>query len=185
MEFKKVILVLVLFSGILGCECFNAGTEWNIKDFAISIVDNQNLSPVNGVIEGDSAQLIIIFEAEFVEATTNPLKGLINSAYATSCEEPGDDGLKDEIASFIVTSNSDFNGIEPGGSLNEKLAVYGRKPLEQWISSSASWMFSYDRMVELIFIEKPEASSTHIFTVKIEMESGKIIEQNTDEIQWN
>lgn len=185
MRFKKYILVLVLFSGILGCECFNAGTEWDIEGFSVSIFDKHGNNPTNGIIEGDSIRILITFEAEFVEFNSKPFRGLMNSAYATSCEEPGDDGLKNEIESFIVTSNSDFNEISAGEPLNELLIANSKKTIIDWISNSHSWMFRYDKFGELMFIEKPEISSSHIFTLKFVLESGEIIKQNTDEIQWN
>ena len=186
MKFKKITLVLILFSGIIGCDCFTAGSEWNIDSFNVSIFDKNGNLPLNGIIEGDSIKIQIMFEPEFVEFYSNPFKGLMNSALATSCEEPGDNGLKDKIENFFITSNSEFNEIPIGESLNEFIIVNNRKKsIADWISTSDTWMFRYGNFSELVFIEKPEISSTHIFTLKFVLESGNTIEQSTEEIQWN
>jgi hypothetical protein len=185
MKFKKTLLFLILFTGILGCECFNAGSKWNIDSFNVSIYDKQYKAPVDGVIEGDSVQLEIIFEAEFVDISTNPLSVILSSAYATSCESPGDDGLKDKIKNFVVTSDSDFNGIKFGEPLNGILTNESGESIDDWISNSDSWDYSNFRRIYLMFIEKPEPLSSHIFTIKFIMESGNTIEQKTEEIQWN
>ena len=60
-----------------------------------------------------------------------------------------------------------------------------KKSIADWISTSDTWMFRYGNFSELVFIEKPEISSTHIFTLKFVLESGNTIEQSTEEIQWN
>ena len=185
LNFKKLFLVLILFCGIVGCECFNAGTEWNIDSFTVSISDKNDNPPLNGIIEGDSIKLQLMFEAEFVEINSNPFKGLMSSALATSCEEPGDDGLNDKIANFLISSNAEFNEIPIGESLNDRVVVNGNKSITDWISTSNSWVFRHREFADLIFIEKPERSSNHTFTLRFILESGEIIEQKTDVIQWN
>ena len=185
MKFKKIVLFLILFSGIIGCQCFTSGSAWNIEGFTFEILDKEGNIPVNGTIEGDSVKLLITFEADFVGNITNPLSGFMNSAYALTCEEPGDYGLENNIESLIVTSNSKFNDIPAGESLNNILQVNGSKSIEEWISKSKSWMFRYDNLGHLVLTDKPETSSVHIFTLEIEMESGVTIKQETKEVQWD
>lgn len=185
MSIKKIFSLLILFSGVLACECFNAGSEWNIDSFDILTLDKQDNFPSNGIIEGDSVKLLLTFEAEFVEFISNPLSGLMNSAHATSCEQAGDEGLNDKVADFIITSNSDFNEIQSGTPLNDVLIVNGKKSITEWILNSDFWQFRYDSSVELLFKERPEISSVHVFNLKFIMESGKTVEQNTGELQWD
>jgi hypothetical protein len=182
---KKFIAFLILFSGILGCECFYGGTEWNVARFHSDIRDKMGNPPSHGIIEGDSVKLFITFEAEFVEHIPNPFQAFMNSAYATSCTYPGDDGIQDKIISFVVTSNSDFNTIEAGKPLNELLLVNRKKSIEDWIAGCDSWMFRHEPPAELLFIEKPTIPGKHVFTLKLETVSGEIFEEITEEIQWN
>ena len=184
MKIKKVILFLVLYTGIIGCGCLNGGTEWNIEDFSVRVIDKNANPPLNGIIEGDSLTLLIQFEAEFVESNSNPLNGLMSSALATTCEEPGDDGLNDKIKNFFLTSTAKFNEIPIGESLTALVSVNGES-ITEWISDSDFWMYNYDSNSGLTFLEKPEASSKHIFTLRFVMESGRTIERSTSEIQWN
>lgn len=184
MELKKTILVFIFFTGIIGCECFNGGTEWNISSFEVDISDKLYNEPSNGIIEGDSVRLLTTFEAEFLSFYSNPLNGLMNSAYATTCEEPGDEGLNDKVKGLIITSNSDFNDIPAGESLNELITV-NRQKIKDWIFRSENWSFRSRRMNEFIFLEQPEIGSNHIFTIQFTMESGKILEQDTEAVQWN
>lgn len=185
MNLKKLALVVILFSGIIGCDCFNGGTEWNINDFSVLALDKNDNLPVNGIIEGDSIRLQITFEAEFLAVNSNPFTGFMSSALATSCPDPGDDGLNDKIKSFSVSSNAPFNAVPAGASLNELIIANRRESIADWLADSDSWSFQFHWFSELTFIEKPEAASKHIFTLKFVLESGKIIEQTTDEIQWN
>ncbi len=183
MKIKKVILFLVLFTGIIGCGCLNGGTEWNIEDFSVTVVDKNGTPPVNGIVEGDSLRLRMAFEAAFVEINSNPFNGLMSSALATTCEEPGDHGLDDEVKNFFLTSNAKFNEIPIGESLLGLVSVGGESILE-WISDSDFWVYR-EIPPTILFLEKPEAASKHIFTIKFVMESGRTIERSTSEIQWN
>jgi len=185
MNIKKLVLVSLLFSGILGCGCFNDGSEWNIESFTVSIFDKNGMQPTDGVIEGDSIVLEVFFEPEYVEFNANPLSGLMSSAIATTCEEPGDDGLNITVNSFLITSNADFNETPAGESLNEFIIVNGNLSLEEWIEISHRWGYQNYGRSGLTFIEKPGDSSSHIFILQFVMESGEIIEQKTEEIQWN
>lgn len=185
MSVKKISLLIVLFSGILGCECFSGGSKWNIDSFEVSISDKNYGPPVDGMLSGDSIGMTISFEAEFVALNVNPFSGLMTSAYATSCEEPGDRGLEDKITSFTVTSSSAFNDIPNGESLNEFLALSGGSSISDWIDNSDGWNFNRSRWVDFVFTEKPEPTSIHRFTLRFALESGTIVEQTTEEIQWN
>ncbi len=185
MKVKEAILFLLLFSGLLGCECFDAGTEWNIDGFELSILDKNDNYPFNGMVEGDSVKLTITFAAEFVDLYTNPFRELQYSAFATSCAKPGDDGLNDDIEHFKLYSSADFNSIPAGEPLNELLLVNGRKSIVEWLESSKNWAFRFHNFSELVFTERPEVASTHMFTIQVILRSGETMERSTDEIQWN
>ena len=136
MKFKKLFLFFLLFTGIIGCGCFNAPEEWNIENFEAFVVDKNNQSPVNGIIEGDSLTLEIFFEATFVETFQNPLHGLLNAAWALSCEDPGHLGLEDKVEQFIITSNTEFNEVPIGDPLNEFILTRRNQLISEWISES-------------------------------------------------
>ncbi len=186
MNMKKTILLIVLVSGFIGCECFNAGTQWNIKTIELILKDKNRTVIENGIVQGDSLMIEILFSADFVlEKDRNFQIGIIPTANATSCESPGDYGLQDVVKKIEITSNSDFNTIERGNSLNEIIEVNGYKKVDEWAAISNSWEFNAMHFNYFLFKDRPMIGSSHIFKVKIELESGRIIEQETEQIKWN
>lgn len=182
---KKLIIFCLIFSGCFGCLCSDISPKWNIDDFDISIYDLNYNSPTNGIIEGDSIQLRINFSPEFVESGFYNSFSLINSTYATKCQAPGYEGLQDQIINFTTTSNSIFNEFEADESLNSIIRVQGELTIDEWISDSENWNYDVINQADLTITEKPLTSQTHEFKIKIEFESGKILESKSEEIQWN
>lgn len=182
---KKLLVLFVLLSGILGCGwCDGIKLEWNIVDFEVRVFDKTNYMPSNGMIEGDSVKLVLDFSAEFVESGFVNEFSLITSAYAFQCPFPGEDGLKDAIRSFSVSSNADFNSIKAGESLNAICKVYGLVSIDEWISYSEDWFHSSYSQAQLVLMEVPESNVKHTFLIEIEFESGRTVQGTAEEIQW-
>lgn len=179
---KKLIAFLILFNGCSGC-CDESGSQWNVNDFNVSIADSFNSPPVDGIIEGDSAQIIITFSPEFVESYSKFSIQLINSAYALSCDDPGSYGLQDRIDEFKITSNMNFNEFDAGESLNDIIRV-NNLPITDWLGKSHTWQFYGVETTNLWITQKPSSPVDRKFLIEIKFASGNTISRETDEILW-
>ncbi len=189
MIMKKLFLIF-LFSGILGCFCRDIPEHWNMEDFEIEVFEKDERLPSENIIKMDSAFMRIQYTADFVEALPLNSLSLINSAYGFSCPDDGFLGLNDQVISLNFTSNADFNEIKAGESLNNIIF------LDRFIFSNS--ITSVDKIIEIlnetdpfnskfvrfVITEKPESNSKHRFKIRFEFKSGKILEKETEEFQW-
>lgn len=182
---KKTLLLLVLFSGILGCECWYPDEHWKIDELNITIHDSFGL-PIDGIIQGDSVSINLTPEISYLSSVHNPFNGLMGSVYATSCADPGQGGLKDKLASFSLISSADFNGITAGQPLNDLLKSFENETtLAEFLFRWNTEAFTFWNGGFFIFTARPAVGSTHRFTLQLVFESGEIIERSTEEIRWN
>ncbi|MEM1215190.1 MAG: hypothetical protein AAGJ82_05875 [Bacteroidota bacterium] len=187
MCYKKLMLFLLLTTGMIGCLCPYDDPYWNISSFTMSLTDKSFNAPVNGVITGDSIQLAIQFRAEYVASNAIPIRDFVlGSALASlDCADPGDAGMKDPVTSLTVTSSKIFAGVAAGEPLNDFLFLWRNMMISEWVDKSASWRFSDTRRMPITFTERPTPGSTHTFTVRIETESGTVFENSTEAVRWD
>ncbi len=183
MNIKRILSVIILFVGIFGCECFSPPEEWKILDVEISIHDGEWFATSNGSVAGDSVYLQFRYEEEFVE-NLFPSGVFINQAFATSCADPGHEGLSDPIENLVITSSVDFNNIKKGEPLNDIILVNGEESIEDWIARSEDWEHLWIESHGLLFMEQPTIAQTHVFTATFTMRSGRMVEGETEPVLW-
>ena len=189
---KKKLLTLLLASGCLGffsCLCSDVLPFWKIEDFSIDFQDTQNNNAVDGTIATDTLVIAFTFAPEFVAFQQSPSSLFINSAMAFQCDDPGRDGLKDPISDFKLTSDTNFNGIPPGGAIKNfyfEVSGYGTSfdKLSDWLHTSEEWGYPYNSTSKLFLTEKPLNQSVHTFTVHMTFSSGKILEKELATLDW-
>lgn len=184
---KTIFLFLVLISGILGM-AFNCCSEtpkyWNISSFEVEFLDNQYAPiPSSGPVTSDSLVLRLHFEPEYLsQQFFNPF---INQAYATSCPDPGELGMKDKLIHINLTSNADFNQFPPGISMAPIIRIQNLL-LEDWVAKEQYNIFHLDLYWDLILFQKPNSNSNkHSFTLSLTFESGRTESLELPPIQWD
>ena len=178
---------LLIIDGCVNCNC----PEITLKYFdyrKIEIaVDDKTLDP-NDNLSFQFTLDSIYFLAENNLPCWN--LGLINTAAACSCNEPGDSGWKFPIQQIDIFSNKDFNSSLPANSsLNSIMTVYSSNQTTllveatqeifielQWESSNLS-IFTSQRPDNL--------NEPHIFTIHFTKSNGEIISSQTPPITWN
>ncbi|GJM32806.1 MAG: hypothetical protein DHS20C18_18070 [Saprospiraceae bacterium] len=148
------------------------------------VTNLQGVPADQGVIEGDSILLGVLFSPEFIGSVQGFANPFIPSAYATSCSPDGGLGLKDPLTAFTLTSNEKFNDFEAGTSLNEILSVYGEKTIEEWLADADTWEFEYMSRANIVITEKPVDIAIRKFQIKMIFESGIVLEKESEVIQW-
>ncbi|HEX8329998.1 MAG TPA: hypothetical protein VF629_20850 [Hymenobacter sp.] len=115
------------------------------------------------------------------------------AAYALSCPEGGELGLKEAIASVEVTSTGLFNGIAAGQSLQRFVQCsdeYSTRkfPLAQLADSlnkkESYPMWAY-RTIRLHISPKPADNSAQQFEVRLQLANGQELTQLTPAIIWD
>jgi hypothetical protein len=133
------------------------------------------------------------FEYEFVVAAQGG-SPFVSQAHALQCEEPGGKGLKDKLTAVTLTSNSPFNGVPAGQSLEAFVRCTAGSsrysnldfPLTQLDDSLNAWQSpEFYAPVKLRIGPKPTGGTPQRFTVRIRTSSGQEIEQSAPEIIWD
>ncbi len=181
---KKIIIILTIFFSAC-IRCPDVLPHWNIANFDIRIYDFNYNPPANGLIQGDSLNLIIDYSIVYVESYFSNSFPFVNAAYAWSCDESGREGIKDPIVDVTVTSNADFNQFIAGESLNSIIRTNDGVNIEDWISGSQALDLRFLESNQLIITQKPLIEQVHEFTIRFEFQSGRILESNSEMILWN
>jgi hypothetical protein len=181
--YKKLILLLPLFFGF-GC-CNDIKDYYNIVEFDASIVTTALEPLLVNVIEGDSIVLLAEYEPAFVNVSSFSFGLFMNSAYALSCEDPGQHGIKDKLVDMVVTSDHAFNGIPANESLNEFVAELETGiPIADFAAAFTTRPYSFLSVFHLVITQKP-SQPEHQFTLTMTFESGRTIENQTGRVVWN
>jgi hypothetical protein len=185
---KTTLLCFLLVSGLFGLSfscCGDRPSYWNLTSFQVEVMDfDRTTLPINDTISTDALILALSFGQEFlsdhINLGSNPF---INSAYATSCPDYGELGMKDELVAIDITSSAPFNNYLPESSLVPMLFV-GSQPLQDWIDNK-SYNYSYSDVWHLLLPEKPSASSnTHDFKIRLTFDSGRVEEVQLGALTW-
>jgi hypothetical protein len=121
---------------------------------------------------------------------------LLGTAYAFKCNQcsNGESGLKDKVRNITLTGNQVYRGVAPGGSLNSFFKFAGNDitygisrliPLDSLrfsMNNNGSLVVSPFRLASGL---KPGNAFLHKLNMKLEFESGKIINAPTPDFSWN
>lgn len=179
---KKFLLFLFLYTGFMGC-CGDVKSNWAVSDFSIAVLGEQNQVVENGEIVADSIQLLLDITPSFsmIEGVQNPF---MSSAFATSCESDGHMGMSDRIVAMTLTSAFEFNGKEPGESLNQHVSYESTRGMIDWANDVEDNEFQFSRNTIFFVGDKPDISTQQQFKITMELQSGKIVESETVEFVW-
>lgn len=132
----------------------------------------------NATVKGEDFRLKLEVKFEFVAAVNH---GLFTSSFATSCENEGLDGLKNDIRKVVVTSNKDILDTPAGNDLNinEQILVYQggfyddrknqRISFDEWLDGMNNGTFGR-RLSNWYFEFRPKIESTESVTFKFVFE---------------
>lgn len=181
---KKTTTILFLFIlSMISCECFKS-TQWKMTGFSIDVQNTQAQSIVNNEIAGDSLNLICFFAADFAENVPVQTSFLIPTLMATSCTSSGDGGMFDPVVDVQITTDSTFNDIDSGGSINEIILVNGNKTIPEWLMTTENLSFEFHNRTDFLITQKPESSQNYSFKIRMELESGLVFSDSTQVFIW-
>ena len=196
MNLKKILLLPAGFLAIhllyvSCCKCPDTNEPYiEIGRLEVSASATGNAVVDNGVpTTVDSIRLYYTVYNKCV-AYQNPFANLVSSAYACSCQGCGYEGVKSKIKSITVTSDSAFNGIAAGSSLNNNFKAVNintNNVLEYiTIDSMRNYIntLSYVGNIPIVTGVKPTDFHGHKFTLTIQTEDNKTVKATTKMINW-
>lgn len=182
----RLLLTVFLISGLGGC-CDEHIPYWTISDLSFEVYDETNHVFADSAIYFPATapyRLIIVNEIEFITSVGPSISDLfIQQALAFQCPDPGEDGMKDSIVSIELTSNHTFNGIPAGQSLNDQIRIENTLTVDEFLQFTGSLHPLFGRAINITFTERP-VNSTHQFTIRLGLESGKTFTARTVEVTW-
>jgi hypothetical protein len=169
-----------------GC-CDDHIPFWNIRGIRFEVYDVANHMFADSAIyiPADAPyRFILVNDLQFVAYNEMSLSDLfIQQALAWSCPEPGEDGMKDSIVAIELTSNHPFNGIPAGQSLTDQILIWNTMTVGEFLQFTGSLQPVFGREIDITFTERP-VNAIHKFTIRVELESGKVFSDETAEITW-
>lgn len=180
---RKPISILVLISllgvflqmlnGCSGCcsDYPNCISINNIKLEALDYADSIVNYPENNTVR--AKDLILRFTINKNVKTcrrSQPALSLMNSAYAFSCGE--DNQYIDSITYFVIYSNIAYDDNHPAGSDLKDLFLVP-EPEELNVTDEV-------RFKDMYALEAPKDTGTHIFTIGLLLQDGRLLETNTE-----
>ncbi len=182
---KKVVFVIFLTSGILGvfvqC-CSDILLHWNLKSFEISFV-NMDGSPISAdstVV--DTLVCNLSLEQVFVAQNHNKLSNtFVNSSYALSCPEPGEEGMQNKVLEINITSNEAFSNFSTGEELRSICSFQGMSYTD-FLEKVNGYGIDYNYSISIN--SKPTQGVQRNFKIRFTLADGQILEKNSQEIVW-
>lgn len=182
----SAFLVLVDACHGANCDCPTITKEF--FDFQSTSIEVEQ----NNVLSGTVARISVVLEdLEFLVEGETPAcrqSWFINSAFACSCLEEGNEGLKFPVTDIRVFSNADYSEeISAGQLLDDIVTVNLLESIEQGALSSVedkNRMFTRNSEIQLYFYTPPTVDSTHTFTVEIVKGNGTIVSSEASVITW-
>lgn len=185
-NFKLLILVFIIHTGILGCIC-NGDYEpfWGIEELELSFKNGDGEVVQAGIIHTDTLTILVDMRLKYLSAIpfTNPF---INSSMATSCPNDGEEGLKTSVSSMVLTSDAPFLDKQEGESLNQYVFVkiFGELKaitpfLSEYLNDNSFPLESF----EILIVEKP-TEEKHNFTLELQHEGEMISTAQSSEVRW-
>ena len=201
MKAFKTLSLLLVFTGLIpSCYCPDVDLYYIPQEMAITSIWNNSLyDDFEGLAieEADGFELGIEFtKREFISERT-PSFSFTNQAMAMqACPKDGEQGLKYKATAIEIISNSDFQEIPAGESINhffhileynqdseEGTPQYLEVELENVISS-INMEYAYSPEISLKLGMLPENNLAHSFTVTLTFENGTSLTGVSSEIQF-
>ena len=198
--FKTLPLLLVFMGLIPSCYCPDVDLYYVPQEMAITSIWNNSLYDDFEdltIEEADGFELWIEFtQRKFISERT-PSFSFTNQAMATQpCPEEGEQGLKHKATAIEIISNSDFQEIPAGESINHFFHIleynqdseqgapqYLEVELENVIPS-INMEYAYSPEISLKLGMLPENNLAHSFTVTLTFENGSSLAGVSSEIQF-
>lgn len=180
---KKLIFGGVFSLSLLGlsnCFCDPAPPYVDFSEIDIHSLETE-------VTVGDSL-LLYLDPREPVYISERVIQALsFSKAYATSCPNPGEAGMKFPIENMAITSNHDFDsGHKAGENLNDLFLVRTYTdwvPLSDSIINSNILSFGFYE-VQLLLVNSPSLNTNHTFSIELIKSNQEVIVGNSEEIIW-
>jgi len=191
----------LLFFGVLfwpscGPVCPDAPPYIHIKSVQVIGFKNYDfiLQPTD-ITEDDAFRITAQFDdVDYVTETVSWNWG--NSAYALSCVDPGENGLKSAIDSIWITSDQDFRGIVKGESINSVFQaqheVYNEDSLKyilepiSFAQQAADANKSQNIVGDMFWVPNThkETQVYQMFQINILFEDGRKLTRSTNPVKF-
>jgi len=178
---KKLLLAFVFATGILGCLCDDVNPFWRINDFQLEFLNDDSEWSTTDSVTIDSLNFIVDFDFDFVAENTLP-NFFIPTAAATTCPDPGEDGIKDAITAMTLTSNEDYNGTPAGESLDAIITHNGVQGFQDFVDNIS--IYPAVDFIGFIVHEKPMGVDSFKLNLQIDFASGNSMSKETGFIFW-
>ncbi len=189
----KILAVLSIYFFLLiidGCnDCGCSDVTLKFFDYRkIEVVVEETILNSNEALSFQFTLDSIYFLAENNSPCWN--LGLINTATACSCAEPGDAGWKFPIQQIEIFSNKDFNSSLPANtSLNSIMTVNDSGqtiPLEDATQETFPQLQRENSNLSIFTSDRPDdLNEPHIFTIQFTKSNGEMISSESPPITWN
>lgn len=160
---KKILILpvgflITTFLYISCCKCVEVKEHFYVlKNGTVKPLGSGGQIIDNGLpITVDTVYLNYLIIPDCVAKQKNNFSFLVNAAYACTCIQCGDQGLKSKLNSIEITSDNTFNGISANGSLNSFFKVQ-----KDFYSNTD---YSLDSLVNLYNKEGMRSSNFSLFT---------------------
>lgn len=109
------------------CKCLDSKDQfYEVTRATINPYGSGGILVDNGIpVTADTVFLNCYLTVNCVAEVKTDFSFLVNTAYACSCNDCGDKGLKSKLLSIEITSDNIFNGIPANNSLNSFFKVKG------------------------------------------------------------
>ncbi len=185
---KKIVLAFLFSSGFLGlavkcCSSSESFAYWKMNDFKVLITDNEGLNVISDSTNIDTLNLQITIDPIFLASQKNVLPLFVNSAYALSCPDPGELGLKDKLINLKITSDKEFENKIAGEDLRE-FCSFGNNSngYSEFLNHMNSTSFTYS--IDIKINKKPNQILPRKFKILFEFEDGTIKEKESNSFVW-
>lgn len=161
----------------------------------VSVNGNYEQTGTHVLVGVDTLRTELDFIREYIAQSSTNFQ-LLPGAYAFQCDvcDNGDLGLKDKVRGLTLTSNQPYNGVAAGGSLNnffklEEQELYTTNNIFVRLDSLGYVMNQGGTRnrnpYRIISGVKPGNPLLHKLNLKLEFESGKILNATSPDFSWN
>ena len=199
---KLFLLVLFSFAGSLFWSCKLCGDipeYWAFKTAKLELTNSSNEPILTDTSAVDTLFLNLVYEEDFLANLNSENECRFSfgqMAYATSCPESGDRGLKSKIEKVEFFSNRTFGSIAAGVSLDDYFRVdlsggfYSEDAKGEGLNYFKDNILNYlgppyiIEETKIYLIQKPMNDKAHEFTLQMITEDNDTIRAVSTPIVW-
>lgn len=167
-----VLLFLVSLTGSLMQSCCEDTVCTTISEITLTPKDNggKELQDYNGAVYAKALILVMDVGKDEDYYCSKPFS-FFNKAYATSCSHIY---KSDPIVSWDIVADRRFDDTHDAGArLYDLFRIEG---------ASSVYDGSYNSSVNFYLLNNPTDTGAYVFTVRLQLESGKVFEKSTEPI---